>query len=217
MVVVNIQITAALKVFKMKIFRHNEDNNAIANNNLQRVETSVKWYNPAKGYGFLLLEDNVTDVMIHFSTLDLIKCAYIKVGDRVICDIVSGKSGLYVVQVIEIKFGSPEPRSLSNFYNSRYPSKVLGNLEEIKGTVKWYNPDKGFGFIIPEEGTRDIFVHFSVVRQIGCGSLQPGTRVLAQVSQSERGPEAYMIRILCEENNGEEEKESERGIVDMAS
>lgn len=201
----------------MKIFRHNEDNHAIANNNLQRVEADVKWYNPAKGYGFLLLEDNVTDVMIHFSALDHIGCAYIKAGDRVVCEIASGKSGLYVARVIEVKYGSSEQRSLSNFYNSRYPSKVPETLEELKGMVKWYNPDKGFGFIIPDEGTRDIFVHFSVVRQMGCGSLQPGTRVLAQVSQSDRGPEAHMMRILCEENNEHEKSASEIERVDMAS
>ena len=175
--------------------------NKISNiNNISHIEAGVKWYNPEKGYGFLNQEGNSEDIMIHFSVLDAIGCAYIKVGDCVICDIASGKSGLQVVRVIEIKFGSSEPRSLSGFLFSQLSPFDPEALEEIEGVIKWYNPDKGYGFICPDDGRREIFLHTSVLRVAGFKTLEPGIRVVAKISSSERGQEARMIRVLCDED-----------------
>lgn len=180
------------------------NNKIIDCNNAERIEANVKWYNPAKGYGFLYQEGKTSDIMIHFSVLDTIKCPYVTVGDRVICDIAQGKSGMQVVRVIDVKYGSPEPRSISSFFNSRLVPLDPANLEEVGGIIKWYNHDKGYGFICPDNGTREIFLHFSVLREAGYKFLEPGVRVLAKVAQSERGPEARLIRVLhTEKQEGE--------------
>ena len=173
--------------------------NQVSSNNIERIEAHVKWYNPEKGYGFLNRENNPADIMIHFSNLDQVGCPYVKEGDRVICDISHGKSGLYVVQVIEVKFGSSEPRTLYGFYGSRFTSFDPEGLEDIEGAIKWYNPDKGYGFILPDDGRKEIFLHSSVLRAAGYKSLEPGIRVLARVSFSERGQEARIIVVLSEE------------------
>lgn len=167
---------------------------------VERVELSVKWYNPEKGYGFLLLNQaaSLCDIMIHFSHLANIGCSYVKEGDRVICDISHGKSGLQVVRVIEVKFGSSELRTLSSFVDSRRTSFDSDSLEDIEGIIKWYNPDKGYGFIRYDDGRRDIFLHSSVIRAAGYKALEPGIRVLAKVATSERGPEARSILVLLE-------------------
>ncbi len=188
----------------MIIYKNNKSNSVIANknnqhNSLERVEASVKWYNPHIGYGFLNREDNSEDVMIHFSTLDKMNCAYIKSGDRVICDIGYGKCGAQVVRVIEVKFGSPEPRSLSGFVGSRSIPFDPDSLIEVKGIIKWFNPNKGYGFILPDDGGREIFLHCSVLHNAGYKSLSPGTQVLAKVYNFERGPEAKIIEVLLEE------------------
>lgn len=193
----------------MIIYRKNETETEteteteISNNNVECVEASVKWYNPAKGYGFLNREDNSGDIMIHFSTLDKVGCAYVKSGDRVICDVGPGRHGAQVIRVIEVKFGSPEPRSLSGFLGLQLTPFNPEDLEEIEGVIKWYNPDKGYGFIRPDNGGREIFIHFSVMRRAGYKTLEPGIRVLAKVYTSEKGQETRMIRIL-------QEKEEER-------
>lgn len=57
-----------------------------------------------------------------------------------------------------------------------------------KGTVKWFNADKGFGFIAPDEGGDDLFVHHSEVRTQGYASLNEGQRVEFQVGQGRKGP-----------------------------
>lgn len=177
----------------------NYNNKMIDSNNLERIEADVKWYNPTKGYGFLYEQGKTGDIMIHFSVLDTIKCPYIKVGDRVTCDITQGKSGMQVVRVIDVKYGSSEPRSISGFFNSRLTSLDSESLIEIEGTIKWYNTDKGYGFILPDDGTREIFLHYAVLREAGFKFLEPGVRVLAKVAQSGRGPEAQLIRVLYTE------------------
>ena len=143
--------------------------------------------------------------MIHFSNLDQVGCPYVKEGDRVICDVAQGKSGLHVIRVIEVKFGSSEPRTFQNFCGSQSTSFDPESLEDIEGIIKWYNPDKGYGFILPDDGRKEIFLHFSVLRAAGYKSLEPGIRVLAKVSISERGQEARIITILFEE---EEKKQA---------
>lgn len=179
------------------------NNKMINYDNVERIEANVKWYNPAKGYGFLYQNGKIDDIMIHFSLLDTIKCPYIKVGDRVICEVAHSKSGLQAVRVIDVKYGSPEPRSISGFFTSKLPPLDPESLEEIEGTLKWYNPDKGYGFIAPKDGTREIFIHFSVLREAGYTFLEPGVPVLAKVAQSERGPEARLMRVLHKEKEGE--------------
>ena len=164
------------------------------------IEASVKWYNPAKGYGFLLRDTDSTDIMIHFSVLDAIGCPYIKEGDRVVCYVGLGKRGLQVEGVKEVKFGSTEPRTLSAFFKTQSRSFEPENLEEIEGVVKWFNSKKGYGFIYPKDGKGEIFLHASVLHAAGHKSLLPGVRILAKVSTSERGQEAQELTILDDDN-----------------
>ena len=65
---------------------------------------------------------------------------------------------------------------------------------EQQGTVKWYNTSKGFGFIAPEDGGKDVFVHASALRRAGLTELAEGQRVTIQVTQGQKGPEAASIR-----------------------
>jgi CspA family cold shock protein len=63
-----------------------------------------------------------------------------------------------------------------------------------KGTVKWFNADKGFGFITPEDGGNDLFVHHSEIRVEGYASLDEGQKVEFSVGQGKKGPCATGVR-----------------------
>ena len=63
-----------------------------------------------------------------------------------------------------------------------------------EGTVKWFNADKGFGFITPESGGDDLFVHFSAIQMSGYKSLEEGQRVSFEVTQGQKGPQATNVQ-----------------------
>lgn len=163
--------------------------------NIKRIEANVKWYNPEKGYGFLISGDGSPDIFMHFSTLDASGCRNVEAGDRVVCDIGPRGDGLQVLRILEVKFGSQKSSNSTDFLNPASSSCDLENLEEVEGEVKWFNPLKGFGFVSPEGGGKDIFVHASVLRAARYESLEPGIRVLLKVSSSERGREARILTV----------------------
>lgn len=64
------------------------------------------------------------------------------------------------------------------------------------GTVKWFNADKGFGFIAPEDGSADVFAHFSAINSTGFRSLNEGDRVSFETQQGPKGLQAANITII---------------------
>jgi CspA family cold shock protein len=64
------------------------------------------------------------------------------------------------------------------------------------GIVKWFNADKGFGFIAPDDGTADVFVHFSAISSSGYRSLDENQKVEFDVTQGQKGPQAENVRPL---------------------
>ncbi len=170
--------------------------NEITESEIERIEAKVKWYNPEKGYGFLVQEEDTADIFMHFSVLDAAGCRRVEEGDSIVCDVGPGRRGRQVMRVLEVKFVSREPRFSPAFLGPRGPAFDPEALEEIEGEVKWFNPLKGFGFVYPNDGGRDIFLHASVLRAAGYESLEPGIRVLIKVSSSERGREARILTVV---------------------
>ena len=65
-----------------------------------------------------------------------------------------------------------------------------------QGTVKWFNPDKGFGFIAPDDGTPDVFVHYSAIDSRGYRTLEENQKVEYAVQQGPKGPQAAQVRAV---------------------
>lgn len=172
-----------------------EEIDEIDETEIERIEARVKWYNPEKGYGFLVPDDESNDIFMHFSVLDAAGCRRVEEGDRIVCDIGPGRRGRQVLRVLEVKFVPREPRFAPAFLGPRSPNFDPETLEEIEGEVKWFNPLKGFGFVYPDDGGRDVFLHASVLRAAGYETLEPGVRVIVKASSSERGREARILTV----------------------
>ncbi len=71
-----------------------------------------------------------------------------------------------------------------------------GPAHEVNGTVKWYNSNKGFGFVMPDDGSRDVFVHMSTLRRSGLQNLDEGQAVRMRVVSGGKGQEAESIEII---------------------
>ncbi len=108
-----------------------------------------------------------------------------------------GQKGLQVTEVLEVTAGaaptggSPPPRARDPYP----PSPAYGEGEEMEGTVKWYDAAKGFGFVAPADGGKDVFVHATALERSGMRTLSDGQKVRMRVVQGRKGPAVSAISI----------------------
>jgi cold shock protein len=84
-------------------------------------------------------------------------------------------------------------RSPSEQRSGSYGARKEGTFMST-GTVKWFNPEKGFGFITPDDGTPDVFVHFSAIAGDGYRNLDDNQKVEYEVTQGQKGPQGSHVR-----------------------
>ncbi|MGW8466116.1 transcription antiterminator/RNA stability regulator CspE [Pseudomonas sp. CLCA07] len=69
-------------------------------------------------------------------------------------------------------------------------------VTKMQGTVKWFNAEKGFGFIAPDDGSADVFAHFSAIASSSYRALEEGQKVDFDITQGQKGPQAENIRLI---------------------
>ena len=118
-------------------------------------------------------------------------------GETVEVCIGSGYKGPHVIEVLLVDSSTdisvPRRSSFPPATSSRPDSSAP--VEEI-GTVKWFNPEKGFGFIARDGGGKDVFVHISALERPGFTELNEGERVIVDVVEGRKGPEAAGVRLV---------------------
>jgi CspA family cold shock protein len=75
-------------------------------------------------------------------------------------------------------------------------SRRVERIDMAQGTVKWFNSEKGFGFIAPDDGDRDVFVHYSEIQGTGFRTLEENQRVEFEIGQGAKGPQATSVRVV---------------------
>ena len=158
----------------------------------------VKWFSPEKGFGFVELSDGSGDAFLHGSVLAQSGIDAVQPGDTVEVQVGPGHTGPHVTQVLGVDSSTAAPttplRSGSRSATSGGPSS--GTSVQVTGTVKWFNVDKGFGFIARDGGGKDVFVHISALAPSGLTALNEGERVTFNVAEGRRGPEAVQVRLI---------------------
>lgn len=168
------------------------------------IDATVKWFNPDKGFGFVELADGSGDVFLHARALEAAGQDSVPPGSRLSVRVGQGQKGRQVTEVLDVDTSTAEPEAPRRSFGAApggprmggaAPRAASGPTEERVGTVKWYNPDKGFGFIAVDGGGKDVFVHVTVISRSGLADLAEGQRVLVQVGQGPKGPEARGIEL----------------------
>lgn len=158
------------------------------------ADGTVTWYDPDKGFGFVAQDAGGEDVFVHARSLtgglnELVE------GDRVTYDVEPGERG---PQARGVRLVGGRPRRSASAAPARGrsgpPSGGGAPARGGEGVVARYDADRGFGFIAPDSGGPDLFVHVSVVRN--AEFLEEGDRVRFRVRQSDRGPQADGVELI---------------------
>ena len=162
------------------------------------VRATVKWYNPDKGFGFVGLAEGSGDAFLHVSVVERSGHGSVPPGATLEVRAGPGPKGPQVTEILSVDASTAtqeQPRRPRPERPAYHPSADRTTVEEI-GTVKWYNANKGFGFIAPDRGGKDIFVHASVLERSGIMGLAEAQRVAVDVADGQKGPEAASLRVV---------------------
>lgn len=173
-----------------------------ASSAVPEVEATVSWFNAEKGFGFVALADGSGDVFLHVNTLQAIGLQTVNAGVRLKVRVGNGQKGRQVDQIISVTADTAEPQRPSQPSGGRSqrpdgPRRPVdpGSAVEMAGTVKWYSPEKGFGFVSPDGGGKDVFVHATALERAGLATLNDGQSVRMGIVQGAKGPEAATISV----------------------
>jgi cold shock protein len=170
-------------------------------------DATVKWFNPEKGFGFVELADGSGDAFLHIRVVEGAGHAEMAPGTRLTVRTAQGQKGPQVTEILEVDTSTAEPARPRSPMGGAPRRGGFGDAprpgggprfagppsEEQEGTVKWYNPAKGFGFIAVGDGGKDVFVHRSALMRAGLGDLQEGERVIIQTVDGQKGREVASI------------------------
>lgn len=156
------------------------------------VAGAIKWFDVAKGYGFIVPDGGGGDILLHVTCLrqDGFQTAY--EGARVVCEVVERSRGLQAFRVLSMDESTAvHPSQLPP---TRTHVQVTPESGLERAEVKWFNKVKGFGFLTQGEGTEDIFIHMETLRRYGITELRPGQTVLVRFGRGPKGRMAAEIR-----------------------
>ncbi|MGH1398760.1 MAG: cold shock domain-containing protein [Alphaproteobacteria bacterium] len=155
---------------------------------IKPVKLYLKWFNGTKGFGFLMPEDESYDAFLHITTLQEAGLHFLGEGAVLMCTLFDGPKGKQVGTVTEVL----EPGSINMMQEVNEEDGTV----TMSGLVKWYKPEKGFGFIIPDDGMKDVFIHKTLLDKLEVDELEAGQRVRVTLKSVDKGREAVDIKIV---------------------
>ena len=154
----------------------------------RQVEAKVKWFNASKGFGFVTMADGSQDAFLPMAILRRAGYEDVREGSLITCEIGTGAKGPLVTNVLNIDNSTAVAPGAEH-----RPARPATAME---GAVKWFEAEKGYGFISPDGGGKDVFIHITALRRSGITALGPGQRVRVNVVDGKKGLEADRITLI---------------------
>lgn len=156
----------------------------------------VKWFDVTRGFGFLVDDDQAGDVLIHFSVLQPHGRRSLPEGARLECRAVQRQRGLQATEILSIDLSTaveppPRMRGEGERVDPVAMLEEAGDFEPV--LVKWFNRLKGYGFLVRESDSADIFVHMETLRRAGLHEVDPDQRLRARIVDGRKGPLAVAV------------------------
>ncbi len=190
----------------------------------REMEAKVKWFNSEKGFGFVALSEGGGEAFLHIRPVEAAGHTSLEPGTTLQVRVGQGQKGPQVTEVLSVDTSTAEPggggggafgrgprgpggpggpggprggfdRGPRPSFRSESAPVDLEGAEEASGTVKWYDPAKGFGFVAVAGEAKDLFVHRSALDRAGLTELPNGQRVRVKIIQGRKGREVGALEI----------------------
>lgn len=160
------------------------------------VRGTVKWFNAVKGFGFITPSEGTSDAFIHLSVLRDAGYEELQPGATVLCEVVQRAKGMQVMRLLEVDTSTATPVEQRSPEDDNPMFSVMTSPpgDFVDSLVKWFNTDKGYGFLTQDDFEQDIFIHMVTVRRSGMTGLQAGQIVQVRIAEGPKGPQATEIR-----------------------
>ncbi|EYR82442.1 MULTISPECIES: cold-shock protein [unclassified Shinella] len=162
--------------------RDDQSNDAV---DLVEITGVIKWFDVAKGFGFIVPDNGMQDVLLHVTCLRRDGYQTVLEGTRVVALIQKRDRGYQAFRILSMDQTTAVHPSQMPPVKTHVQVTPSSGLERV--LVKWFNRTKGFGFLTRGEGTEDIFIHMETLRRFGLAELRPGQVVLVRFGDGEKG------------------------------
>ena len=161
--------------------------------NIKRVAGTVKWFDPVKGFGFVVSDEGGPDILLHVNVLR--NFGQSSVTDQALIEVNVQRTdrGIQAIEVLSITPRDDEADATALPEFAGLDSAAMASTPLEPARVKWCDKGKGFGFANVFGRAADVFVHVEVLRRSGLSELQPGEALAIRVMDGQRGKMAMQI------------------------